>query len=167
MSNKIKVNLNSSHFQELDSFIDGLETTEGELISILHKAQSIFGYLPKEVQIHIAKRVNVPVSRVYGVVSFYSYFTMKPKGKYHISVCTGTACFVRGADAVLRDFEEELEIKSGETTKDGLFSLDSLRCVGACALAPVVLINEDVYGKEDAKKVKEIIQKYMKTNSEG
>ncbi|TDT68121.1 NADH-quinone oxidoreductase subunit E/NADP-reducing hydrogenase subunit HndA [Hypnocyclicus thermotrophus] len=152
--------LKNECFKKLEEFIDGLETKEGALISVLHKAQEIFGYLPKEVQAFVAEALGVSLAKVYGVVSFYSFFTMTPKGKYPISVCMGTACFVRGAEKVLKDFEAKLGISTGETTADGLFSIDALRCVGACGLAPVVLVGEDVYGKEEAKDVDAIIKKY-------
>lgn len=134
-------------YEQLDAFIASLPTTKGELIRVLHTAQGIFGYLPKEVQVHVAKKLDVPVSKVYGVVSFYSYFTMKPKGKYDISVCMGTACYVRGADVVLEELKKKLNMEVGDTTEDGKFSLRTLRCVGACGLAPVVMIGEKVYGR--------------------
>lgn len=134
-------------YTELEQYIDSLPTTKGELIRVLHKAQSIFGYLPKEVQIFVAKKLDLPVTKVYGVVSFYSYFTMKPKGKYDISVCLGTACYVRGADKILAELVKKLGIEVGETSDDGKFSLRTLRCVGACGLAPVVMIGEKVYGR--------------------
>ena len=144
-------------YAKLDAFIDSLPTTKGELIRVLHTAQGIFGYLPKEVQIYVAKRLNVPVSKVYGVVSFYSFFTMKPKGEYDISVCMGTACYVRGAEAVLEELKKRLNVEVGGTTPDGKFSLRSLRCVGACGLAPVVMIGEKVYGRVTPEMVPEIL----------
>ncbi len=119
----------------------------GELINILHKAQHLFGYLPPEVQRIVAGRLGIPVSKVYGVVTFYSFFTMIPKGEHPISVCMGTACYVRGAEKVLDEFRRLLGINVGETTPDGKYSLSSLRCVGACGLAPVVLIGEKVFGR--------------------
>ena len=134
-------------YDELKRFIDALPTKQGELIRVLHRAQGIFGYLPREVQVFVAKELGVPVSKVYGVVSFYSYFTMKPKGKYEISVCMGTACYVRGAENVLEELRKKLSIEPGETTPDGKFSLRSLRCVGACGLAPVMLVGDKVYGR--------------------
>ncbi len=144
-------------YEQLGKFIDELPEKRGALISVLHKAQSIFGYLPREVQIFIGKKLDIPISQVYGVVSFYSFFTMLPKGKYPIAVCMGTACYVRGADKVVDFFKRELGIEVGQTTEDGKFSLDALRCVGACGLAPVVLVGEKVYGRivtaEDVKKV--------------
>ena len=135
------ISRNRHLFDKLDRFIDSLPTKDGSLIQVLHHAQEIFGFLPKEVQLYIAQSLNIPPSKVYGVVSFYSYFTTEPKGKYKISVCLGTVCFVKGSDKILEQFEKELGIKVGETTDDLLFSLEGLRCVGACGLAPVVVIN--------------------------
>lgn len=136
----MKIHLIQMKIDELLAVCDEHNNDPGELINILHAAQGIFGYLPREVQEIIAGRLYIPVSKVYGVVTFYSFFTMTPKGKYPISVCLGTACYVRGAEKVLEEFQRQLEIKVGETTSDGLFSLDCLRCVGACGLAPVVTI---------------------------
>ena len=150
-------------FTELETFISGIQDKNGALISVLHKAQEIFGYLPQEVQTFVAEQLGISVAKVYGVVSFYSFFTMTPKGKHPVSVCLGTACYVRGAGKVLEDLEKHLGIKAGETTADGLFSIDALRCVGACGLAPVVLVGEDVYGRDEAKDVKTIIKKYKET----
>jgi NADH-quinone oxidoreductase subunit E len=146
---------------ELDKFIDGLSTNEGALIAVLHKAQEIFGYLPSDVQNHVAKRLNVPAAKVFGVVTFYSFFNTEKKGKFQISVCMGTACFVRGADVVLEEFERQLDVKTGGKTGDDLFSLDALRCVGACGLAPVVSVNGKVYGRVTKDDVKGIVEEYM------
>ena len=148
-------------FRELESYINSLDTKEEALITVLHKAQEIFGYLPKEVQEFIADKLNEPLARVYGVVSFYSFFTMIPKGDIAISVCLGTACFVRGAEKVLDEFQSRLGIKAGETSPDGKFSLDVLRCIGACGIAPVVLVNGKVYKKVEAGEVKNIVSEYM------
>ena len=147
-------------FKELENYILTLEDKKSSLIIILHKAQEIFGYIPEEVQEFIAEKIEVPVSKVYGVVSFYNFFSMEPKGKYPISVCTGTACYVRGAEKILEALQKELGLKLGGVTKDGLFSLDSLRCVGACGLAPVMLVGKDVHGKVKPEDVKKIIAKY-------
>lgn len=148
-------------YTELEKFINELPEKKGALIAVLHKAQSLFGYLPKEVQLFVGEKLNVPAAQVYGVVSFYSFFTMIPKGKHPISVCLGTACYVRGADKVLDIFKKELGIEVGQTTEDGRFSLDALRCVGACGLAPVVLIGEKVYGRiSSAEEVKKILNEY-------
>ena len=150
-------------FNELETFVNGLPDKNGALISVLHKAQEIFGYLPQEVQSFVAEQLGISIAKVYGVVSFYSYFTMTPKGKFPVAVCMGTACYVRGAEKVLHSFQNQLGIKTGETTADGLFSIDALRCVGACGLAPVVLVGEDVYGRDEAKDVAAIIKKYRDT----
>ena len=153
--------LKENGFRELESFINSLDTKEGALITVLHKAQEIFGYLPKEVQEFIADKLNEPLASVYGVVSFYTFFTMIPKGDIAISVCMGTACFVRGAEKVLDEFQSRLGIKAGETSPDGKFSLDVLRCIGACGIAPVVLVNGKVYKKVEAGEVKNIVSEYM------
>lgn len=147
-------------FKELEEYISTFEDKKSSLIIILHRAQEIFGYIPEEVQEFIAERIGVPVSKVYGVVSFYNFFSMVPKGKYPISVCTGTACYVRGAEKILEALQKELGIKLGQVTENGLFSLDSLRCVGACGLAPVMLVGKDVHGKVKPEDIKGIIEKY-------
>ena len=155
-SNKLK----ESGFRELETFINSLDTKKGSLISVLHKARGIFGYLPREVQEFVADKLNESLANVYGVVSFYSYFTMVPKGEHVVAVCMGTACYVRGADKVLNEFQKQLGIKSGETSVDGKFSIDALRCVGACGIAPVVLVGEKVYKKVEPNEVKGIIEEY-------
>jgi NADP-reducing hydrogenase subunit HndA len=147
-------------FKKLEIFINEFSDKQGSLIAILHKAQEIFGYLPREVQEFISEKTGVPVAKIFGVVSFYSFFTMNPKGKYPISVCTGTACYVKGAENVLEEFKRLLEIEVGESTIDGKFSLDALRCVGACSMAPVVTIGEKVYGSVTPEQVKKIISEY-------
>ena len=132
----------------------------GELINVLHGAQEMFGYLPAEVQEVVAQELNVSVAHVYGVVTFYSFFSMLPKGQHPISICMGTACYVRGAERVLDEFKRQLDVKVGETTPDGKFSLSCLRCVGACGLAPVVMIGEKVYGRVSPDDVKKIVGEY-------
>lgn len=140
-------------FDKLDRFIDSLGVNinsprrKGDLIMILHQAQHIFGYLPQEVQTHVARKLKIHHSEVSGVISFYNYFTTEPKGKHNISICMGTACFVKGADKILEECEKELGIKAGQVTEDMEFSIDVVRCVGACGLAPVITIGEKVYGK--------------------
>ncbi len=151
---------NEEMFKELDEFIESVNYDEKEMIAILHRAQEIFGYLPMVVQMHIAKKVNVNVSKVYGVVSFYSFFSMVPKGEYVIAICLGTACFVRGSDKILERVEEILGIKNGETTADGKFTITTLRCVGACGLAPVMQINDQTYGNITPEDVETILAKY-------
>jgi NADH:ubiquinone oxidoreductase subunit E len=148
---------------ELDAYMGSLpigddrEVNRGLLIQSLHKAQGVFGYLPEEVQRFVAEKLGLHLSEVYGVISFYSFFTTKPMGKYQISVCTGTACFVRGAGKVLDEFKRYLSVDEGETTEDGKFSLGALRCVGACSLAPVVMVNGRVYGNVTPKTVADIL----------
>ena len=132
----------------------------GELINVLHGAQEVFGYLPAEVQEVVAQELSVSVAHVYGVVTFYSFFSMLPKGQHPISICMGTACYVRGAEKVLDEFKRQLDVKVGETTPDGKFSLSCLRCVGACGLAPVVMIGEKVYGRVSPDDVKKIVDEY-------
>ncbi len=157
MANNNETNESVKMFEELDKYIDSLQEKNGALITVLHRAQDIFGYLPAEVQAHVAKKLDIPVSKVYGVVSFYSFFTMNSKGKYDISVCLGTACYVRGADKILEEFKKRLDIGLGETTPDGKFSLRTLRCVGACGLAPVVMVGDRVYGRVTPDSVDEIL----------
>ena len=149
-------------FAELDKFIeDNNCANEGSLIQVLHHAQHIYGYLPRNVQIHVAEKLHVPVAKVYGVISFYSFFTDTPRGEHVIQVCIGTACFVKGADKVLEGFEKELNIGAGETSEDLQYTLSGVRCVGACGLAPVVIINEKVYGHVQAEDVKDVLEKYL------
>lgn len=156
----IKVKLKEKDVEQLKQVCRDFNNESGELINVLHKAQGIFGYLPAEVQEVVAKELNVSVAKVYGVVTFYSFFTMIPKGRHPISICTGTACYVRGAEKVLDEFKKRLNIKVGETTPDGKFSLSCLRCVGACGLAPVVLIGEKTYGRVSPDGVKDILKEY-------
>ena len=129
---------------------------------ILQEAQGIYGFLPIGVQKTIAEGLGISLSEVYGVVTFYSQFSLKPKGKHRISMCLGTACYVKGADKVLEAIEKEIGIKCGECTEDGLFSIDSCRCVGACGLAPVMMVGEEVYGRLTPDKVKTILEEYKK-----
>ena len=145
-------------FQELADFIVSKNSDPHELIAVLHKAQAIFGYLPEEVQRFVAVKLGVPVAKVYSVVSFYSFFTMKKSGKYVIRVCMGTACFVRGSEKILAEFEKVLGVKEGETTTDGLYTLETVRCVGACGLAPVVQVNGKTYGNCTLDSVKQILE---------
>lgn len=132
----------------------------GEVINVLHKVQGEYGYLSIEVQALIAKELNIPVAKVYGIVSFYSFFTMIPKGKYPISVCLGTACYVRGGEKVLDELKKQLNVEVGGTTNDRKFSLDVLRCIGACGLAPVITIGDKVYGRLTPGQIKGILAEY-------
>ena len=156
----IKVELKKEQVAKLKEICKSFNNDGGELINVLHKAQETFGYLPAEVQEIIAAELKIPVAKVYGVVTFYSFFTMLPKGQNPISICTGTACYVRGAEKVLDEFKRILNVNVGETTPDGKFSLSCLRCVGACGLAPVVMVGEKVYGRVSPDGVKDILKEY-------
>jgi len=147
--------------KELLSVINEHKDTEGALMPILHKAQEIYGYLPIEVQTLIAEEVGVPLEKVYGIVTFYSQFSLNPKGKYRVSVCLGTACYVKGAGDILSKIEDKLGIEAGGITPDGKFSLDDCRCIGACGLAPVIMINDDVYGRLTGSEIDDILAKYV------
>ena len=159
MSN-IKVKLKEKDLKKIQEICKSFNNKPGELINVLHKTQEHFGYLPAEVQEFVAQELNMSVAKVYGVVTFYSFFTMLPKGKYPISICIGTACYVRGADNVLQEFKRQLNIEVGETSKDGKYSLSCLRCVGACGLAPVVLVGDKTYGRVSPEGVKAILDEY-------
>lgn len=154
------IKLPADKVEELKAVCKKFNHDGGELINVLHAAQELFGYLPAEVQEIVADQMNVSVAHVYGVVTFYSFFSMIPKGEHPISVCMGTACYVRGAEKVLDEFKRLLNVKTGETTPDGKFSVSSLRCVGACGLAPVVTVGEKVYGRVAAEDVKGILAEY-------
>ena len=145
---------------KLLSVIEASRETPGCLMHVLQEAQAIYGYLPLEVQKIIAEGLGISLSEVYGVVTFYSQFSLNPKGKNRISVCLGTACYVKGSDKILEELEKQLGIKCGECTEDGLFSIDSCRCVGACGLAPVMMIGDEVYGKLTPDMVKGILDSY-------
>jgi len=147
--------------QELLATIAEWKDQPGALMPIMQKAQEIYGYLPIEVQTIISDATGVPLEKIYGVATFYAMFSLNPKGKYRVSVCLGTACYVKGAQAIYDKIAEILKISEGECTADGKFSLDSCRCVGACGLAPVMLVNEDVYGRITADDVPGILAKYQ------
>jgi NADH-quinone oxidoreductase subunit E/NADP-reducing hydrogenase subunit HndA len=157
---RIKVKIKEKDLNTIKEICKSFNNNGGELINVLHKTQEHFGYLPAEVQEVVANELNVSVAKVYGVVTFYSFFTMTPKGKYPISVCTGTACYVRGAEKVLNEFKRQLNLELGETSEDGKYSLAGLRCVGACGLAPVVLVGDKTYGRVSPDGVKDIIAEY-------
>lgn len=147
---------------ELMRCINAHRHEAGALMPVLHEAQNIYGYLPSEVQTVISEELGLPLAEVYGVATFYSQFSLQPKGKHKISICLGTACYVKGSDKVLEAVEKELRISCGECTPDKKFSIDSCRCVGACGLAPVMIVDGEVYGKLKADDVAGILDKYMK-----
>lgn len=146
--------------RQLEEILKEYKGVPGGLIPVLHQTQLLFGYLPHDVLVRIAEELDLPLSEIYGVCSFYSFFSLKPRGKYTVNVCMGTACYVKGAPALLEKIKETLQIEDGETTKDGLFTLDTTRCVGACGLAPVLTIGDDVYGRLTPEKVPEILDRY-------
>lgn len=147
-------------YADLAAIIERYRGQQGALIPVLHEAQELFGYLPEEVQRRVADGLGVTLSEVYGVATFYSLFSLKPRGQHKIGVCLGTACYVRGAAEILAELEKQLQIKVNDTTNDGRFTLEITRCIGACGLAPVITIDEDVYGRLTADKVKEILARY-------
>jgi len=148
--------------KKLQEIIEKYKNTRGALIPVLHEAQEVYGYLPLSVQKKIAEGLNVSLEEIYGIVTFYTQFSLNPKGKYQIQVCLGTACYVKGANQILEKLQEKLGIQVGECTEDGLFSLDGCRCIGACGLAPVITINEDVYGRLVPDQIEGILDKYRK-----
>lgn len=149
-------------FAELDKVIEQWKGEEGGVLPIMQHAQEIIGCVDEEVQNYISAKTGVPVSTIYGIATFYSLFTLEPKGKYTIGVCLGTACYVKGSQLVLDEIAKELNLEVGKTTEDGLFTLDATRCIGCCGLAPAIMINDEVYGRLAPKDVGEIIEKYKK-----
>jgi NADH-quinone oxidoreductase subunit E/NADP-reducing hydrogenase subunit HndA len=156
----VKIKMKQDRIDKIKDICKKFNNKGGELINVLHQTQDYIGYLPAEAQELIAKELNVSVAHVYGVVSFYSFFTMTPKGEHPVSVCMGTACYVRGAEKVLDEFKRILNINVGETTPDGKFSLTALRCIGACGLAPVITIGEEVHGRLSTDEIQGIVEKY-------
>ncbi len=145
---------------ELLQVIAEKKDDKGALMPVLQKAQEIYGYLPIEVQTIISDEMNIPLEKVYGVVTFYSQFSLYPKGKYQISVCLGTACYVKGSGDIYDKLQEKLGIEGGQCTADGRFSLEACRCIGACGLAPVLTVNEEVYGRLTVDDIDDILAKY-------
>jgi len=152
--------LEKEKFQKLEELIAKYKDSKGPLMPVMQQAQEIFGYLPLEVQSAIATGLNVPLTDVYGVATFYSQFVLEPKGENTVSICLGTACYVKGADKVFARLQDELGVSPGKTTADGKFTLLGTRCLGCCGLAPVMMINDDVYGRLTPDAVKGIIEKY-------
>jgi len=146
--------------ENLIKIVEEYKDSKSNLIQILNAVQEYYGYVPKDAVLYISKEMQIPASEIYGVVTFYSRFSLKPKGKYNICVCQGTACFVKGAERILDKVKQELGIEVGETTEDGKFSLEPTRCLGACGLAPVFTINGEVYGKATVEKVKKVLDEY-------
>ena len=150
-------------YEELDNYIKSVYKPahpQSALIAILHHAQGMYGYLNKEVMEHIAQVTEVPAAEIYGVATFYSYFKHRPQGKHRVTVCMGTACYIKGAAKILEIIEDDLDIQPGETSQDMLFTLDETRCIGACGLAPVMLVDEKVYARVEPEQVKAILAEY-------
>ncbi|MBP3596614.1 MAG: NADH-quinone oxidoreductase subunit NuoE [Clostridia bacterium] len=151
---------NNCQDEKLQEMLNAYTNDKSNLIQILNDVQVNYGYIPEFAQKKIAEYLNMPLAEVYGVITFYSRFTLKPKGKYNISVCMGTACYVKGSEKILERLQEKLGIGVGETTPDGKFSIEDTRCIGACGLAPVFTINGEVYGKATVKMLDEVLEKY-------
>lgn len=146
--------------RELDGIIEEYGTTRGALIPVLHKAQELYGYLPPAVQEKISKGLGIPLTEIYGVITFYTHFSLTPKGRFRIKVCLGTACYVKGASEILDKLKETLNIEVGKNSDDGKFSLDQCRCIGACGLAPALMVNDDVFGRLAPGQVDAILASY-------
>jgi NADP-reducing hydrogenase subunit HndA len=136
------------------------KSVDGGVIGALHEIQDEYGYISESAQKYLSKEMNIPLSEIYGIITFYTRFSLMPKGKHNVQVCMGTACYVKGAEKILQEFKEKLKINEGQITEDGNFSIETVRCIGACGLAPTVVVNSDVYGNMTPDKVEEIIKKY-------
>ena len=158
--------LSSAACKRVEEIIAEYKNENTPLMMILSQVQNEYGYIPFEVQEIVSEKLGIPVSEIYGVVTFYSFFSLKPKGKFVIGVCLGTACYVKGAQQICDKFSELLGIKPGETTEDGLFTIDALRCIGACGIAPAVSINGKVYPKMSVNQVQQVINEYRKLGGE-
>ena len=154
VENKIK--------EEMKEILEQYKIDKENLIPILNDVQVKYGYIPKIAQLKISKYLDIPMAEIYGVITFYSRFTLEPKGKYNISVCLGTACFVKGSQSILDRLKDRLKIEEGKTTADGKFSIDTTRCVGACGIAPVFTVNNEVYGHATVKKLGEVLDELEK-----
>ena len=149
--------------EQLHSYVEevnGKDNSESYLIAVLHKVQALFGYLPKDIMDDISEKMQIPSAHIWGVATFYHYFNLKPVGKHVISVCMGTACYVKGADKILDAIRKHLNIEVGETTEDKVFTLHEARCLGACGIAPVIMVDDKIYGELDSKKTVDLLEKY-------
>ena len=155
--------LKQEYLDKIDEIVAKYKDEKGPMKLMLHEVQESLGYIPFEAMEKISQAINVPVSKVYGVVTFYSQFTTEPKGKHVISVCLGTACFVKGSQAILDRLKDRLKIEEGKTTSDGKYSIDTTRCVGACGIAPVFTVNNEVYGHATVKKLDEVLNELEKS----
>ena len=157
---KNALDVDAEQIEKIKKIIEKYTGKKGALIPVLHEVQEVYGYLPLKVQKLISHGLGIPVAEIYGVVTFYTQFSTEPKGKFKIQVCLGTACYVKGAGKILDKISEKLGIEVGKCTTDGKFSLDATRCIGACGLAPVIMINDEVYGRLTPDQVEEILEKY-------
>ena len=160
MANEHHGVLTEENFALFDRRVEQYKSTNGALMPILNEAQKIFGCIPLEVQIKISEGINVPLAEVYGVITFYSHFSLEPRGKYVIGLCMGTACYVKNAQRILEELEKETDTKASKTSADGKFTIEATRCIGACGLAPVLTVNKDVYGRVTVDQIAAIIAKY-------
>ena len=147
--------------EKLEEILNKYEKDKSNLIQVLNDVQEHYGYIPQKAQLAISEYLGIEMAEIYGVITFYSRYTLEPKGKYNIAICLGTACFVKGSEKLLDTAKEVLKIKEGETTEDGKFSLEATRCIGACGLAPVFTVNEEVYGKATPELMKKVIAEYQ------
>ena len=168
MKENIENNKNICNCNQKDEFIENLFNEylpiKDNLIQMLNEVQEHYGYIPEKAQRDLSEFLNVPMAEIYGVITFYSRFTLKPKGKYNISVCLGTACYVKGSQRIMDRLKDRLKIEPGETTKNGLFSIEETRCFGACGLAPVFAVNGEIYGKATVKKLDEVLDDLEQKN---
>jgi len=160
ISSNIQQEITTEMWKEVDAVIEKYRNKPGPLIPALEECQDICGFLPLEVQERISKGLNIPGSTIYGVITFYSFFTMVPKGRHSIKICLGTACYVKGGEANMNYIREKFGVEPGGTSEDLKFSLDSVRCVGACGMAPAVIVDDDTYAQVNRKNVSKILDKY-------
>ena len=147
--------------EHLNSILERYPEPTGNIIAILHEVQSHYNYLPEEALMYVAKRIRVPITRLYSIATFYHFFSLEPKGKHQVQVCLGTACHVKGSEKLLHEMERQLGVKEGETTDDMQFSLGAVRCIGACSLAPVVVVDHDTHAKITTKQVSAVLKQYL------
>ena len=152
---------NCNKDERIEKILSKYEKNKSNLIQILNEVQETYGYIPENVQLEISKYLGMEMAEIYGVITFYARFTLKPKGKYNVAVCLGTACFVKGSERILERVKQKLGIDVGQTTPDGKFSIEATRCIGACGLAPVFTVNDEVYGKATPELVDKVLEEYM------
>ena len=160
MGEKMVFTITPEQQEKMDEIIANYADTDGALIPVLHEVQEVIGYLPMEVQKYLSEKMNIPLAEIYGVITFYTQFSLNPKGEYKIGVCLGTACYVKGSGDILEKIKEIIKVEVGECSDDGKFSLEATRCIGACGLAPVMTINDEVYGRLVVDDISGILEKY-------